>query len=163
VKSQTTFGLVGISIVLIGLLTFLILRPVNHVDWELPSHARIRDTASIGAALSKYQFDHNGRLPSHLSELAPQYIPPVNIRYFFWPLKSKDTANVSPEELSRQIDYEGAFVYLGERGIEANMLLYQRTNVAANQGMTNVMVLTTNFTPTVLSVEEVEARLHQLK
>ena len=142
---------------------FLLLRPVNHVDWELPSHARIRDTASIGAALSKYQFDHKGRLPNHLSDLVPQYVPPVNIRYFFWPLKSKDTASLSTEELSHQIDNEGAFVYLGERGIEANMLLYQRTNLAENQGMTNVMFLTTNFTPALLSVEDVEARLHQLK
>lgn len=135
----------------------------NHVDWEVPSHARLRDMASIGVALTKYQFDHNGRLPKQLSELVPQYIPSVNIRYLFWPLKSKNTANLSTEELSHQIDNEGAFVYLGERGLEANMLLYQRMNLATNQGMTNVMVLTTNFTPALLTVEDAEARLHQLK
>jgi hypothetical protein len=136
---------------------------IKKPDWEHLPLVRIRNTAAIGEALSNYQFDHNGRLPNQLSELVPKYILPANIRYFFWPLESKDFTNLSIEELSHEIDDNGAFVYLGKRGVEANMLLYQRTNLTTNLGITNFMVLTTNFTPAALSIEDVEARLHSLE
>src|SRR5438876_3207137 len=85
-KRRTKLGLMLVSVIsATALVAFLLLRPVNHPDFEAPSHARVRNAASIAAALSKYQFDHNGRLPDRLSELVPQYVEPVNIRFFFAP------------------------------------------------------------------------------
>jgi hypothetical protein len=85
VKIQTTFRLVILFIVIIAGLFIFLLRTVNHPDFELPNHARIRNAAAIGAALSKYQFDHNGHLPNQLFELVPQYVDATKVRYLFPP------------------------------------------------------------------------------
>ena len=52
-------------------------------DWEHLPLVRVRNTAAVGLALSKYQYDHNGNLPYQLSELIPQYLPLEKIKYLF--------------------------------------------------------------------------------
>jgi hypothetical protein len=166
VKRRTPFGLILLSVVSItALVIFVVLRPINHPDFEVPSHARIRNIASIGAALSKYQFDHDGHLPNRLSELVPHYIEPKNISYFF-PAGFVDNGTFNSSEAatnSGAIDQNGAFSYLGERGLQQDLILYERSSLwPPDHDATNIMTITSNFTRKLLSAKDVESRISTL-
>lgn len=165
-KNPATFWLKLLSIIAIAVLIVgIVLRPNPslRIDWERPNLARIRNAGAIGVALSKFKFDHNGHLPNQLSELVPKYIPSENVRYFFPPSNDKPDSSASTN-LSEKIDANGAFIYLGDRGIQQDLILYERTNLwPSDLEATNVMILTSNLTTKFQSGKDVEARLFFLK
>lgn len=143
-------------------LLYFFLCPISRVS-NRPDVVRLRNTACVGYALFKYQADHTGHLPDRLSDLVPRYIAPTNIGCFFWPPKSGTTADSISENLSHEIDYEGAFVYLADKGFQENLILYERTNLwPQDQDAISVLTVTTNFTPTRLSAKDIETRLARL-
>ena len=159
------------KIVLMGvlptaLLLYLLFRPVNNPDFERPSLARVRNTSALAGALAKYQFEHDGRLPSRLSDLVPKYVPPSNIRFFFPPNAPRaGSSGMTPSaSLLTAIDEEGAYGYLGEKGIEQDLILYERPGKwTVNNGETNLMTLSSNFTRMQRSWEEIEARIGNMR
>jgi hypothetical protein len=134
-----------------------IFSPTSHVGSD-PVSIRFRNAAKIGSAFYKYQVANDGRLPSQLSELVPRYVSSSNVVWFFESPTSEAATNVS-----RQINDEGTFVYLGKRGYPENLVMYERTNLwPQGQDEASVVTLTTNFTARLLSVKDVEARLSNL-
>ena len=154
------------AVPVVALVLYLLLRTTNRPDFERPDLARIRNAAAIGGALSKFQFEHNGRLPSRLSELVPNYVSFEKIRYFFPPgFNGTGGTDLSvSSNLSSQIDEAGAYVYLGERGLQKDLVLYERPSLwSLSQGKTNVMTVSSNFTRIQRSWEDVEARVKSLQ
>ncbi|MGD0614929.1 MAG: hypothetical protein ABSA69_05735 [Verrucomicrobiota bacterium] len=131
--------------------------PTSHQGND-PVSIKFRNAAKIGSAFYKYQDANDGRLPLRLSELVPRYVGSSNIVWFFWPPTSETATNVF-----RQIDDEGAFVYLGKRGFPDNLVMYERTNLwPQNEDTASVVTLTTNFTARLQSVRDIKARLSNL-
>lgn len=112
----------------------------------------------IGNSLAQYQSDHNGRLPSRLSELVPNYVEYTNIQLLFWPPTNQTGTNVS-----HQVDDEGTFVYLGKRSFRENVVMYERTNLwSGGQDPARVVILTTNLSVRLLPIKEVRTLLSNL-
>ena len=132
-------------IVLIGVLVFIV-GPHSGVDWDQPPFTWVRNEIDIGKALNMYKNDHNGHLPSKLSDLVPRYIALINTDCFFWPPSSRASPNLTNEGYLHEIDSNGTFIYLGERGIRENIILYERTNFwPQDQDALTVVTLTTNL------------------
>ena len=124
------------------------------------------NTLIIGNALLHYKYDHPSVLPVRLSELVPIYISGSNINCFFWPpivVTATDRSRLA-ESLSKQIDTEGAFIYLGSRGFKQDLILYERSNLwPVDSQSANVPTLTaTNLTPRLRSVSDLQRRLSMI-
>jgi hypothetical protein len=144
---------------------YFIIRPHNRINFERPPLFQIRNIASIGSALSAYQYDHAGDLPGRLSELMPKYIPFTDMRFFF-PYTLAGIAVDNRQSLmtaSNQIDLGGAYTYLGKSGLRQNLILYQRTNVWASEGIEGrVLAISSNFAVLQLSPSELQVKLDHL-
>lgn len=160
-KKWKILGTVVLLIVsIIALDALLFLRSDKSPNWEHPPLVWFRNARLIGNALSQYQLAHNGHLPSRLSDLVPSYIGYTNIQLFFWPPKPWVMTNKNPETISDEIDNGGAFAYLGERGVQENIILYECTNLWSKDG--SAFVLTTNFAVQPLPITDIQARLSNL-
>src|SRR5947209_2776407 len=82
-KGYSKAILLTLVIVSIGILVKFAIEPRNLAHIGDPKLARFRDPAIIGYALSRYQADHDGRLPDRLSNLVPKYIGIRDIKCFF--------------------------------------------------------------------------------
>jgi hypothetical protein len=155
---------VTIAVLIMGTL-LLLFRPGNHPDFEIPSHARIRNAGAIALALSKYQYDHGGHLPNKLSDLIPRYIDHKNVRYFFPPgsdvvgrLESSGSTNFADA-----INNEGAYDYLGEGGLRQDLILYERTNFwSTNVDALDIMTITSIFEPKLRLKKDVATRVSEV-
>jgi hypothetical protein len=161
---KKTFGLIAFAVLATVLLVLFFPRLGNKTpNWKRPPWILFLNAHLIGNNLAQYRSDHNGRLSSRLSELVPNYVEYTNIQLFFWPPKPWTITNANSENLSREIDDDGIFVYMEERGFQENVILYERTNLwPKNQEAAGVVTLTTNFTTKLLSVRDVETRLSNL-
>jgi hypothetical protein len=119
----------------------------------------------IGVAIGKYERNHDGALPSQLSELVPNYIASSNLVCFFWPPPNKTSIEnyLSSGTISNKIDNEGAYAYLGARGSNINLVFYERTNLwATHRDVAKVVTLETNLTAHLPSIDDVISRLSRL-
>src|SRR5947209_6955309 len=89
-KSSLVYAVIGVAIC-IFLYFILRLIPVSRVATS-PGAVRYRNAVWIGNALRRYEIEHGGRLPDHLSELVPKFVAVSNVDWFFWPpvSRSKD-------------------------------------------------------------------------
>lgn len=132
----------------------------NKVNWDQPPSVWFLHSALIGNGLDQYRSVHNGRLPSRLSDLVPNYIGYSNVQLFFWPSRPWTITNSNPEILAKEIDNAGAFVYLGENGLPENIIMYERTNLWAKYDY--AFIVTTNCIAMPLEVGEIKSRLLNL-
>ena len=155
----------SVGVVFFLLLLFFLLFHVVDNSGNVPVVQGLWQALLIGDSLLRYQDDHNGNLPNHLSDLVPRYVNPSNIFCFFWPRRPELVATnlqVS-NKLLNQIDGECAFIYLGTHGFKENLILFDRTNLwPQNPDATCVVTLTTNLTTRWLSVNDIDTRLHSL-
>lgn len=101
------------------------------------SYSRIHDIAVMGAAISKYQFENGKRLPNQLSQLIPKYLQSTN-------------ENVG-------------FVYVGERGISQNLILYESPTVwLPDSKITNILTVAADFSVKPLTRQELEVCISNL-
>lgn len=118
-----------------------------------------QDLTRIGNGLRRYVEEHGNRLPERLSELVPTYVAYTNVGWFFSG-KSPLLSSNGPAEaslLARRVDEEGAFVYLGERGREHDIIAYERAGLPLDGGSKGtVVVLAGDFTSKLRSVAEVD-------
>ncbi len=119
----------GVGILLIGLACWLLIRGGSQrVDWSRPEMRRGRCLGIIGAALNQFRSDHDGRLPSRLSELVPNYIAVTNAYCFFAEHRRAEAAAAQGmDSLATGIDQDGVFTYLGDTGHAQDLVLYERT------------------------------------
>jgi DNA-directed RNA polymerase specialized sigma subunit len=150
----------------IGLVAFIlavvILGPSNY-DPKNPKIVKFFNVARIETAFIEYRRDHNERLPVRLSELATNYIELKDIGCLFWPLMTNNTFSSYSEELMKEIDSNTAFVYLGEKGIPANIVLFQQSSLwPQDKDAAQIVVITTNLTHRLMSPKELKLQLLQL-
>ncbi len=155
---------IGTSLVV--LLAFVLLMyPVSHSISERSDVARIRNAAIVGYALSRFQFDHNGNLPTNLAELIPNYIEGTEVRYLFpiQTVRANRDKVINSTNLLDEISQDGAFSDVGKRGLPVDMILYVRSNLwPANAIATNIVIVSANFTPNLVSAADVAACLARL-
>jgi len=151
-----------IVVAVVVLLVFLMLFPFisDKSDWTKPPLVFARNIVSIRIALHEYQSEHNGRLPSRLSELVPNYIQITNIQIFFWPPKTPAMFGSNPESLSDEIDNRGAFVYLGQSGLQEDIILYESTKYWSDSPI--AYILTTNLVVMHLPTGDIQTRLKRI-
>lgn len=89
-----------------------------------PEMTVLRKKAEICWALARYQQDHQNLLPERLSDLVPKYIGWEETAVFFSPSVKSGPTNLTT--LSEQLDKEGVYSYLGERGRSINIIMYDR-------------------------------------
>ena len=160
---RTFCALVVFSICLLCYMKF----HVTNVYWHSGPIGEMNHNAHlIGNALIKYQRRHDGALPSNLSELVPDFIDYSNVDCFFRPPIANDslTSTSASGIIFGKIDRESAYVYLGVRGRDADLVLYERTSLwSTNRNGTTVVTLTSNLTPQLRSIDDVYSRLMQLE
>ena len=156
---KKSFRLIGFAVLATVLLVLFFPHLGNKAtNWKGAPWILFINAHLIGNNLAQYRSDHNGRLPSRLSELVPNYVEYTNIQLFFWPPTNQAGTNVS-----HQVDDEGSFVYLGKRGFRENMVMYERTNLwSGDQDAASVVTLTTNLTAKLLPIKEVRNQLSNL-
>jgi hypothetical protein len=155
--------LVILSVLAVVAILYLLrprLRLSNNVDWNRPPALIFNNASWIAHSLGRYQSVHNGHLPSHISELVPTYISYNNIQLFFWPKKDWGITNYVPEVISKEIDGDGIFVYLGEAGFRDNLVMYERTNLWSE--LQNAIIVDTNLEAMTIPGTEVRYRLSRL-
>jgi hypothetical protein len=178
-NEKNNFQADGFFISVIILITFLffllpcVFNTASPDDWKHPPGVRTWNAGHIGDALYKYQLDHNGRLPSQLYKLIPQYIATSNIAYFFpYGFDFAKYDSLASTSLVSAVDERGAYIYLGERGLQQGLILYERTNlwpldrstiVASNQDVKNlVIIVTSNFDVEAMPIKDIEMRLSKI-
>lgn len=164
-KHTAVFDRIAVFIIVFAvvlLFSYYLLRIGNHSNSN-PVVQKSRKALLIGNALLHYQEDHAGQWPIRLSDLVPRYIPSTNASCFFGPQKSEAAANSISENLFSEIDNKGMFVYLGERGFQENLVLYERMNLwPQGENAASVVTLTTNCIVMRVSAKDVETRLSHL-
>lgn len=133
-----------------------------------PLSIRYRKALRIANALLYYSYDHQGAIPEKLSDLIPNYVNYTNLDCFF---SSHDNSIItlvktsSLERISSEIVNNGMFIYLGSNGMEADLIIYDRTNLwpkATN--VTEIVTLRADcFTPRLRTVSDVQNRLKSIK
>lgn len=120
------------------------------------------NAVEIGNALRHFRSDHATLMPDHLSELLPSYISYPNNACLFWP-PLHDSSIVwvqAGDESARKIDVQGAFVYVGQRGFDLDLVLYDRPDLwPKNDDSTCVVTLTSNLTVRPITVAEATRRI----
>ena len=120
------------------------------------------NAVEIGNALRHFRSDHATLMPDHLSELLPSYISCSNNACLFWPpLRDSSIVWVQVgDESARKIDVQGAFVYVGQRGLDLDLVLYDRPDLwPKNDDGTCVVTLTSNLTTRLITVAEATRRI----
>ena len=158
---MTLAGVIA-CLVVVAIILSPLLRPhlSNNVDWNRPPALIFNDACWIAPSLYQYQSAHDGHLPSHISELVPNYILYINVQWFFWPKKMWGITNYGPEVLSNEINNNGIFVYLGESGFRENLVMYERTNLWSKSN--EAIILDSNLQAQTISGAEVQYRLSRL-
>lgn len=152
------------SCVLLAWLVWLcLLRPV-HYHSRAPEMILARNAQKLGNALRQYREAHKGGLPCRLSELVPDYVGLSNTVWFCVPGTATKSFEVASSDAPLgAIDERGAFVYIGERGIREDLVLFARPSLWCGQGPTaSVVVVDANLTVKLRSVEYVERRIARL-
>jgi hypothetical protein len=129
-----------------AVLFYFLLRPRTTSFSNDPDVYAYRSVTKIGNAMRQYATDHEGRLPSLLSDLVPNYVAVSNINWFIHEKYSMDihgsvTSNRS--ELGWLIDLNGRFVYLGEFGKKVDVVLYDRPKFWPSDASVNEIVTMT--------------------
>lgn len=159
-------GSLSTALLILGALAVVVFlvcefRITNH-PVSNPIAQRYNDALRIGNALKRYQNDHAGQLPDRLSLLLPEYANITNLaRLLRLPLSpSNFEASIMSEMLSSNIDNHGACIYLGARGISADVLLYDRPEFwPTNFRASGVTTLTANCLPRLRSVNDLQDKL----
>jgi len=155
--------IVAIAVILLGTILFGLLFPriSDKTDWKKPPAYCFRSIVIVKGALYDCQADHAGHLPSRLSELVPNYVSYDNIQLFFWPQKPSAITNLSLEVISKEIDDDGIFSYLGEAGFRENLIVYVHTNLWSkmNQGW----IVDSNFQAQVVDEDKLLNRMSRLR
>lgn len=156
-----------LAIILAVVLTAFILAAIifwpSNYDPKNPKIVKYFNISRIETALFEYMRDNNGRLPVRLSELVTNYVELKNVGCFFWPLYTKNNVNSSPEEVLKEIDSNSAFVYLGEKGTSANIVLFQQSRFwPQDNDAAKIVVMATNLTDSLMSPRELKIQLLQL-
>ena len=94
----------------------------------------------------------------------PNYVSYDDIQLFFWPKKPWAVTNSSPGVLSREIDNDGIFIYLGEAGFREDLIMYERTNLwlKVNHAYRG-WIVATNGQAQVVDGDDVLNRLSRLR
>ncbi len=87
--------------------------------------------SKIGNAIEHYTWDHQGNLPSKLSDLVPQYIGVSQLSVFYPTGIPVPVATNSPTDLHeniRLIDTSSDCIYLGAAGIAREVIAFERVD-----------------------------------
>ncbi len=140
---------------------------ITHQTTFDPASLRYRNAVRIGNALYRYQEELGGALPTRLSELVPQYVGPSNAGWFLEPLPRQGAAEVDDniEHVRLRIDKETAFIYLGTRGYEEDLVLYEQPQLwTRGEGTMIVATLSSNhFTLKLRAATDVLKTLRHIR
>lgn len=153
-----------IVLAVVGFVIYLYLPNFGVQDPNSPYRIRIRNAIVVQQALMKFE-DQNRELPNRLSELLPKYLEYSKSKSLF-PADQQSLA-LSDSELTpwflEKIDKYGAYVYLGKHGRKNDIILYERpTAWAIEAGVTNVLIVSSNFTVRPRKWDEVMKMIKEL-
>lgn len=115
--------------------------------------------SDIGEALTRYQQRNHGALPATLSAIIPDYISLTNVIWFYPPYDSylEALSRTSITVQVREVDSHGAYVYLGERGRQANCVAHERPDLL-RASTDKINILTSNLTVRRIPLELFRSR-----
>lgn len=155
-------GLILVAALVTLFIMIIFLGPSNY-NPKNPKVIRFFNISRIETALYEYRRDHNGHLPIQLSELATNYVKLKDVGCFFWPLATNNNSNSYSADILKEIDSNSAFVYLGEKGISANIIIFQKSSFwPQDKDAAQIVVMTTNLTDRLMSPKELKLQLSQL-
>lgn len=156
-QSRSILGWLSLFFVLIGCL-WLLFSPANIT---LPAYVQSkRNLSIIGLAMLRYSEVHE-RLPLSLSDLVPEYVTASNTVVFFPPSTTNPPKSLS--DFRDRVASDGAYDYLGNKGVSIDILMYERLDQRLSSSTRNeISTLGTNFAVKTYTREEVQRRLHEI-
>ena len=162
VHTMSKFKII-LAVAIVSLFLAVIIWGPSNYNPKNPKIVRFFNSSRIETALFEYRRDHNGHLPVRLSELVTNYVEIKDVGCFFWPLTTNNNFSLYSEELLKEIDSNSAFVYLGEKGVSANIVLFHQSSLwPQDKDAAKIVVISTNLTHRLVSPKELKLQLLQL-